>query len=214
MNLVNINLAKTISIAFMVLASAFATAENKQVTVVKADSDKKAEVASKMVNIEMVTSLGTIMLELDSEKAPLSVKNFVDYANEGFYDGTIFHRVIKDFMVQGGGFTPDMNRKATKAQIKNESFNGLKNNRGTIAMARTNAPHSATSQFFINHVDNGFLNKGPRGIGYAVFGKVTSGMDVVDAIANIKTGRRDVPQQTIMIKSVKVEKKDDKKVAK
>ena len=207
MNLVNRNLAKTLSIALMMLASVFATAENKQVTVVKADSDKKAEAkASNKVNVEMVTNLGTIMLELDAEKAPLSVKNFVDYANEGFYDDTIFHRVINGFMVQGGGFTADMNRKTTKSPIQNESFNGLRNDRGTIAMARTNAPHSATSQFFINHVDNDFLNKGARGIGYAVFGKVTSGMDVVDAIANIKTGRRDVPKQTITIKSVKVVK--------
>lgn len=161
------------------------------------------------VKVEMKTSLGTITLSLDRDKAPKSVDNFVQYARDGFYDGTIFHRVIKDFMIQGGGFMPEMIRKQTRPAIKNEADNGLKNKRGTIAMARTSAPHSATSQFFINHKDNAFLDHpGSRGWGYAVFGKVTDGMSVVDAIASqatgVSKGMRDVPKQTILIESVRV----------
>jgi cyclophilin family peptidyl-prolyl cis-trans isomerase len=161
------------------------------------------------VQVEMKTSLGTIELALDSEKAPASVANFVQYARDGYYDGTIFHRVIKGFMIQGGGFTADMKKKDTRAPIKNEAKNGLKNKRGTIAMARTSDPHSATAQFFINHKDNDFLDyPGQDGWGYAVFGEVTAGMEVVDKIASqptgIKGGMRDVPGESIVIEKVTV----------
>ncbi len=156
--------------------------------------------------VEMTTSAGTIRLELDDEKAPQSVANFVDYVNKGHYDGTVFHRVIKGFMVQGGGFTPGMTQKPTGAPIANEAGNGLKNERYTIAMARTSAPHSATAQFFINTVDNDFLNfksETPQGWGYTVFGKVVAGTEVVDAIEGVKTGRRgmhdDVPLEDVVI---------------
>jgi len=160
--------------------------------------------------VSMQTSQGTIVLELDAEKAPKSVENFLAYVDDGYYDGTIFHRVIEGFMVQGGGFTQDMKKKATRDPIENEADNGLKNERGTIAMARTSAPHSATAQFFINHKDNAFLDhksKDRRGWGYAVFGKVTDGMDVVDTIATIPTGAKgpfpkDVPQTTVVIEKV------------
>ena len=161
------------------------------------------------VQVEMQTSLGTIELALDSEKAPASVANFVQYARDGYYDGTIFHRVINEFMIQGGGFTADMKKKNTRAPIKNEAKNGLKNKRGTIAMARTSDPHSATAQFFINHKDNDFLDyPGQDGWGYAVFGEVTAGMEVVDKIASqptgIKGGMRDVPRESIVIEKVTV----------
>jgi len=150
----------------------------------------------------METSLGNITLELDAEKAPKSVENFLAYVDAGYYDGTVYHRVIDDFMIQGGGFTPEIERKpGTREPIQNEADNGLKNLRGTLAMARTSQPHSATAQFFVNLVDNGFLDyreKNRRGWGYAVFGKVTEGMEVVDAIAKLPTttrpnGMRDVP---------------------
>lgn len=155
----------------------------------------------------MKTSMGDIELELDGDKAPISVKNFLDYVDQGFYNGTIFHRVMKGFMIQGGGFSQDMKRKQTGASIKNEAKNGLKNKRGTLAMARTRAPHSATAQFFINHIDNGFLDyPGQDGWGYAVFGKVAKGMDVVDKIANVPTGRKNgmgnVPDTPVIIQSV------------
>ncbi|MGH7886165.1 MAG: peptidylprolyl isomerase [Thermodesulfobacteriota bacterium] len=154
------------------------------------------------------TNQGDIKLELDKEKAPVTVENFLSYVNEGFYDGTIFHRVIPNFMVQGGGFSEDMNQKPTKSPIKNEADNGLTNGRGTLAMARTNVVDSATSQFFINLVDNDFLNNGARDFGYAVFGKVSEGMDIVDKIAAVKTGTsgpfRDVPTEAVIINSVKV----------
>ena len=154
------------------------------------------------------TSMGDITLELDQEKAPKSVENFLAYADSGFYDGTVFHRVIEGFMIQGGGLTPDLQKKTTRDPIENEAKNGLKNKRGTIAMARTNAPHSATSQFFINHRDNDNLDYPSfDGWGYAVFGKVVGGMDVVDDIAavdtTVKAGRRDVPSETIEIQSVR-----------
>lgn len=173
--------------------------------------------ATETVVIE--TSVGDIELELDDQKAPKSVDNFLQYAISGFYNGTIFHRVIKGFMVQGGGFTADYERKTTHDPITNEADNGLSNKRGTVAMARTGQPHSATSQFFINTVDNGFLDhqgKNPRGWGYAVFGKVTKGMDVVDKIENMKTGsggpfRKDVPQEQIMIKTVRIVMKSAEK---
>jgi cyclophilin family peptidyl-prolyl cis-trans isomerase len=161
------------------------------------------------VKILMETSLGNIELELYPEKAPQTVENFLRYADEGFYEGTIFHRVINSFMIQGGGFDAGLKKKSTHASIQNEADNGLKNDRGTIAMARTSEPNSATSQFFINHVDNDFLNhtnKSFKGWGYCVFGKVTSGMKTVDAIADVFTSTQNrmqnVPEKTVLIKKV------------
>jgi len=159
----------------------------------------------------METSMGNIKIQLDPQKAPVSAQNFLDYVYSGFYNGTIFHRVISNFMIQGGGFTAEMKQKATKAPIKNEGGNGLKNDRGTIAMARTSDPDSATAQFFINVVNNDMLNRpSPDGYGYAVFGKVVGGMDVVDKIDKVQTGMRmgmgDVPDTTVVIKSMKVMK--------
>ena len=158
------------------------------------------------------TSKGTITLELDGEKAPATVANFVEYAKSGFYDGTIFHRVIDGFMIQGGGFTRDMNQKETREPIRIESMNGLSNARGTIAMARMMDPNSATSQFFINLVDNGFLDfTAPtvQGYGYAVFGHVTDGLDVVDAIAKSRTRSvghyENVPEEAVVIRKVAVD---------
>jgi peptidyl-prolyl cis-trans isomerase A (cyclophilin A) len=157
--------------------------------------------------IVLDTSLGSIEIELDAEKAPLSTENFLAYVDAGHYDGTIFHRVIPGFMIQGGGFDPSMSQKATRAPIKNEANNGLKNDRGSVAMARTNMVDSATSQFFINLKDNDFLNHGGRDFGYAVVGRVTSGMDVVDKIAQVKTGQRgphgDVPVEPVTIKKAR-----------
>jgi len=157
----------------------------------------------------MKTSKGDITIELFQDKAPISVKNFLAYTDEKFYDGTIFHRVIKGFMIQGGGLTVDMHEKSSKPPIKNEAANGLKNKRGTLAMARTPEVDSATCQFFINLVDNAFLNhesNDPERFGYTVFGKVIAGMDVVDAIAGVPTGTRgghqDVPREAITILSV------------
>ncbi len=158
------------------------------------------------------TSLGSITAELDRRSAPVSVANFLAYAESGFYDGTIFHRVIRGFMIQGGGMTADLQRKETRAPIRNEATNGLSNDRGTLAMARTNVVDSATAQFFINTVDNsGLNNRGtdPGSYGYAVFGRVTDGMDVVDRIEGVSTGRRgpfnDVPNTTVEIRSVTVQ---------
>ncbi len=156
--------------------------------------------------VELVTNKGTIVLELDRKSAPMTVKNFLKYVNAKHYDGTIFHRVISNFMIQGGGFTKGLKRKSTGSPIKNEADNRLKNLRGTVAMARTGDPHSATAQFFINVTDNAFLNHrspDPRGWGYAVFGRVVSGMDVVDEIRNVRTGARggmsDVPIEDVVI---------------
>ena len=161
--------------------------------------------------VVLKTSLGEIVLELYPDKAPISVKNFIDYVDSGLYDGTIFHRVIGNFMIQGGGFDKDLNRKETREPIINEANNGLKNDRGTIAYARTNVINSATSQFFINVVDNHFLDyrdSSQQGYGYAVFGKVVKGMDVVDKIKNVKTGvqkgMQDVPVKPVIILSAKV----------
>ncbi|MFN8626887.1 MAG: peptidylprolyl isomerase [Candidatus Binatia bacterium] len=168
----------------------------------------RAEGKNPMVLIS--TSMGDIKVELYEDKAPISVKNFLDYVNAKFYDGTIFHRVIPNFMIQGGGFDKDMNKKTTKAPIKNEAGNGLKNTAGTLAMARTNVVDSATSQFFINAKDNDFLNHKDEadGFGYAVFGKVVSGMDVVRKIEGVKTttkaGNKDVPVEPVTIKSITV----------
>jgi peptidyl-prolyl cis-trans isomerase B (cyclophilin B) len=162
-----------------------------------------------MSTVTFETSHGNIVIELNEEKAPETVKNFLNYVNSGFFDGTIFHRVIPNFMIQGGGFTPDMMQKTTEAPIQNEADNGLSNDRGTIAMARTNDPHSATAQFFINHNDNTFLNhtsQTAQGWGYCVFGKVTDGMDTVDSIAAVSTGNNsghaDVPVETVTIVKV------------
>jgi peptidyl-prolyl cis-trans isomerase B (cyclophilin B) len=163
--------------------------------------------------VKLTTTLGEIIIQLNAEKAPVSSANFLTYANEGFYNGTIFHRVIPDFMAQGGGFDTSFNQKAVHAPIKNEADNGLKNTRGTLAMARTNDPNSATAQFFINLKDNGFLNhtgKNASGWGYAVFGEVIEGMDVVDAMAKQTTGNRgghgDVPKTDIVIEKAEVVK--------
>jgi len=156
--------------------------------------------------IEMQTSAGTLRIELDEANAPLSAANFLAYVKSGHYDGTIFHRVIKGFMLQGGGFEPGMKQKPTMAPIKNEANNGLKNKRYTLSMARTNDPHSATSQFFLNTVDNGFLDfkaENASGWGYAVFGKVVAGTEVVDAIEKVRTGSKagheDVPLEDVVI---------------
>lgn len=161
--------------------------------------------------IKLHTNFGTIGIELDHEKAPVTAANFEQYVKDGFYDGVIFHRVIKGFMIQGGGMDADMNEKRTGTPIKNEADNGLKNDIGTIAMARTQDPHSATAQFFINVKNNDFLNYSsptPQGWGYAVFGKVTDGMDVVNQIKGVATGRygyhSDVPSTPIVINSAKV----------
>jgi len=156
--------------------------------------------------VEMQTSAGTMRIELDAERAPLTVSNFLDYVRNGHYDGTIFHRVIKGFMLQGGGFDADMKQKPTAAPIRNEANNGLKNKRYSLAMARTSAPHSASSQFFINTVDNGFLDftaDSGQGWGYAVFGRVVDGTEVVDVIEKVRTGNKaghaDVPLETVTI---------------
>jgi len=182
-------LALTLSLSLGATAVAFAADKNPQVL--------------------METSLGNIRIELFPKEAPISVNNFLAYVKESFYNGTVFHRVIDGFMIQGGGFTTDFKQKQTHAPIKNEATNGLKNDRGTIAMARTGAPDSATSQFFINVVNNNGLNRPqPDGFGYAVFGKVVEGMDVVDKIKATKTGFykgfQDVPEIPVVIKSVKV----------
>ena len=164
-----------------------------------------------MTRVRMSTILGDMTLELDAENAPKTVENFVSYASSGFYDGTIFHRVINNFMVQGGGFDADMRQKTTEAPIDNEANNGLKNNRGTIAMARTMDPHSATAQFFINVSDNDFLNhtaENMQGWGYAVFGQVVEGQEVLDKIRVVPTGsqagHQDVPVDPVVIESVTV----------
>jgi peptidyl-prolyl cis-trans isomerase B (cyclophilin B) len=156
--------------------------------------------------VELQTNLGNITIELDAEKAPLSAANFLNYVRKGHYDGTVFHRVIDGFMIQGGGFEPGMQQKPTDAPVRNEANNGLKNDKYTLAMARTSVPHSATAQFFINVANNEFLNfksETPQGWGYAVFGKVTAGTDVIDKIRAVKTGRRgghdDVPVEDVVI---------------
>ncbi len=158
--------------------------------------------------VRMQTSMGQIVLQLDAGNAPISVANFLSYVDKGFYDGTVFHRVMRNFMIQGGGFTPDLVKKPTGPPITNEWRNGLKNTRGTIAMARTSRPDSATSQFFINVVDNPRLDMPERGAAYAVFGQVVAGMDVVDAIRNVPTGRKPgghgyVPIEPVLIEEVR-----------
>ncbi len=166
--------------------------------------------------VRITTNMGDIVLELDREKAPKTVENFLTYVKEGFYDGTIFHRVIDGFMIQGGGFTEDFQKKPTHAPIRNEADNGLRNKIGTIAMARTSDPHSATAQFFINVANNSYLDfreKTPRAWGYTVFGRVVKGMPVVDKIRRSKTGsggpfRKDVPQTPVIIEKAVVESAD------
>jgi len=170
-----------------------------------------AEGGNVLPHVKLETNYGNIVIELNAEKAPNTVANFLSYVNDGFYDGTIFHRVIKDFMIQGGGFTEEFVQKTPKAAIKNEANNGLSNVRGSLAMARTGDPHSATAQFFINTVDNNFLDfRGESGAawGYAVFGQVIEGMDVVDAIRAVSTGHQnglgDVPNEIVMINTATV----------
>ncbi|KKO47418.1 peptidylprolyl isomerase [Arsukibacterium ikkense] len=163
-----------------------------------------------MINLH--TNYGVITLNLFADKAPVTVENFISYVKDGFFDGTIFHRVIDGFMIQGGGFTPDMDQKETKGSIKNEANNKVANSKGTIAMARTNDPHSATCQFFINLADNSFLNhsaESSQGWGYCVFGEVTAGMDVVEKIRQVKTGRfaghSDVPVEPVIIEKAELQ---------
>ncbi|MFQ6394827.1 peptidylprolyl isomerase [Nocardia sp. KC 131] len=164
-----------------------------------------------MTKVNLETNFGKIVLELDDAKAPGTVANFVEYVNAGHYNGTIFHRVIPGFMIQGGGFEPGMGQKSVKAPIQNEANNGLKNDKYTVAMARTNDPHSATAQFFVNASDNGFLNHtapNPQGWGYTVFGKVVEGTEVVDKIEGVSTGSKgghqDVPNDDVVIESASI----------
>ena len=163
--------------------------------------------------VTLKTSMGDIVIQLDAAKAPVTVANFLEYARDGFFDGTIFHRVIPGFMIQGGGLTGDMSPKETRDPIANEATNGLANDKGTVAMARTGDPNSATAQFFINLTNNDFLNhSGPANYGYAVFGKVVEGMEVVDAIAGVKTANKghyeDVPVETVVIESAAIANDD------
>jgi len=197
----------TISKALSTLLLGWLLCFNTQAATTSQPSAKKG----KHSMVKLHTNHGTITLELDAEKAPATVKNFLDYASSGFYDGTIFHRVIDGFMVQGGGFESGMNQKPVKAPIQNEAANGLKNEMYTVAMARTSDPQSATAQFFINIKDNSFLNytaPNSNGYGYCVFGKVVEGMDVVDAIRKVKTGNRsgfqDVPLDDVIITKAEV----------
>ena len=176
-----------------------------------------ATAASKNPQVKFTTTMGDFVVELYPDKAPKTVANFLDYVKKGHYNGTTFHRVIPNFMIQGGGFTPEMQQKETKAAIKNEAANGLKNDIGTIAMARTPDPHSATAQFFINVKDNDFLNYKDdsfQGFGYCVFGKVIEGMDVVQKIEQVSTGRKgmhqDVPVDPVVIKSIRVVAAEEK----
>lgn len=190
-----------LAVGMMSLASlCFAAASEEQ----KAMPDKVEKATNPVVLIK--TSKGDIKVELYADKAPATVKNFLQYVDEGQYNHTIFHRVINGFMIQGGGFTQDMKQKATRAPIQNEADNGLKNERGTLAMARTSDPHSASAQFFINVADNAFLNfrgKNPSEYGYAVFGKVVDGMDVVDAIKQVKTSSKG-PHENVPVEPVEI----------
>ncbi len=176
----------------------------------ESDTKKSTEEAA-MPEVKFSTTLGDFVIELYPDKAPISVQNFLDYVNSGFYNGTIFHRVIPGFVIQGGGFTADMQRKQTRPPITNEAENGLKNLRGTLSMARTQDVNSATSQFFINLVDNAALDHTPGNYGYAVFGKVVKGMDVVDKIAQVQTGNKgpyqNVPLEPVVVETAKQEKK-------
>ena len=194
-------LLKTLLISLLAVSSLSLAAEKPK---------KMTEPTTTKVKFE--TTVGDFVLQLDKAKAPITVENFLNYVKDGHYDGTIFHRVIKDFMAQGGGYTQDFKQKSTKASIKNEADNGLKNKRGSVAMARTPDPNSASSQFFINFKDNDFLNytsPSPQGWGYAVFGEVVEGMSVVDEMAKIPTGPggpmpSDVPQTPIVVKKASI----------
>jgi len=211
-------IAVTFSVLMVFAIAAFASMTDydksgtlvlKQKVKAETVSEKPKEENVETKKVKLQTSMGDIIIELNEEAAPVTVKNFLRYIEEGFYDGTIFHRVIPSFMVQGGGFTADMKQKKPHEPIINEASNGLKNNKGTIAMARTNNPDSATSQFFINHKDNHFLNYVKGGNpGYTVFGKTIEGTDVVDAIAAVKTTRKgnysDVPIEPVVINSAKL----------
>jgi peptidyl-prolyl cis-trans isomerase B (cyclophilin B) len=191
------NLLKSLSIFLLSLAFCF----NSQA----ATNSQPPAHKGKHSMVKLHTNHGTITIELDEAKAPESVKNFLAYASSGFYDGTIFHRIIENFMIQGGGFEPNMKQKPTNAPIKNEAANGLKNEVYTVAMARTSAPQSATAQFFINVKNNSFLDyPGQDGWGYAVFGKVVEGQEVVDAIRKVKTGAQDVPVEAVIITKAEV----------
>jgi cyclophilin family peptidyl-prolyl cis-trans isomerase len=209
---------KITSVALLIATVCFFTGcdkqlpENKQQstkesenTMTKQNSESKPAETGKVTKVRISTSKGDIVVELNVEKAPVTCKNFLQYVQDKFYDGTIFHRVINGFMIQGGGMTADMSQKNTRSSIVNEGKNGLKNDRGTIAMARKPDPDSATSQFYINQANNNPLNYGVQGAGYAVFGKVISGMDVVDKIAAAPTQPGDVPVETVLIKSIRVE---------
>ena len=195
---------RSISLALgLLLSLSFSTQADVSATPIAA-ADTQKDTIEKTVDLVIDTSMGKIEVELNAELAPISVANFMQYVESGFYNGTIFHRVINNFMVQGGGFDKFMQKKTTLPAIKNEAKNGLKNDRGTLAMARTGIVDSATSQFFINHKDNDFLNHGGRDYGYAVFGKVTKGMDVVDAIARVQTKSGDVPVNPVAIKNIQL----------
>ena len=199
-----------IGISLLLLAAACSINGCKEEKVIQIEEVKVAETtkAETTKKVKLQTSMGDIVIELNEEAAPVTVKNFLDYVQSGYYSGTIFHRVINGFMIQGGGLEANMQKKETKAPIVNEASNGLKNDRGTIAMARTNNPNSATSQFFINLVGNNNLDYSPRNAGYAVFGKVVDGLEVVDAIAKVKTttksGMGDVPAEVVEIKSAEI----------
>ena len=200
---------RRLALAFTATLVLLSTAHAQELEAITPTPQKQTINQTDMIILN--TSKGAIKIALDAEKAPESVKNFLSYVNDKHYDGTIFHRVIKGFMIQGGGFEPGMAQKPTKAPVVNEADNGLKNNKYTIAMARTNDPHSATAQFFINAKDNDFLNHTsttPSGWGYAVFGEVVEGKDVVDAIEAVSTGNAgpfgDVPTQDVMIESVEI----------
>ena len=202
----------TIGAAILSVGCDLPTYQSPDVAPPTAAEDKEQPVGqpkAKHAVVVIETSKGTIVAELWPDKAPKTVENFLAYVDDGFFDGTIFHRVMKGFMIQGGGFTPDMKQKSTQSQVENEASADVGNDRGTLAMARTNDPHSATAQFFINHADNDGLNKGqcPDGYGYCVFGKVTDGMDVVDAIAGVATTNagmfENVPAETVEIISIR-----------
>ena len=190
----------SITLVMLVIFLGFGPSNDTMVGIRTAD----AAGGKAMAQVLMQTSKGDFVIEMNTEKAPITVKNFLEYVDAGFFDGTIFHRVIPGFMVQGGGMLPDMSEKTTRDPIANEAENGLKNLRGTLSMARTNEVNSATSQFFINVADNAFLDNSPGNFGYAVFGKIVEGMDVVDEIVSMKTGsyqfHRDVPVDPIHIK--------------
>ncbi|ASP40982.1 peptidylprolyl isomerase A [Bacterioplanes sanyensis] len=187
------------------LAASLASANDGSAAITNTNTNtntNNTDQQDELVSVDIKTSAGDIRLQLNRSKAPITVDNFLTYVSADHYDGTIFHRVIKDFMIQGGGYTEKMKKKVTLPGIKNEADNGLLNQRGTVAMARTAVVDSATSQFFINVKDNQFLNHGVRDFGYAVFGTVTSGMEVVDAIAATATGARDRPLENIVITDV------------